>query len=153
VQVSDVMTTASISDSPTDSLKAAAARMWEQQTGSLLVIEDDQLLGILTERDVMKAVARGLDLVETTVREIMTKDVQTIGPDTPLHEAARLMAARWIRHLPVMDRKGAVVGMVSQRDLVGVFAALVRDDSAVPLASDDLVREKRLHRIEAGDLD
>ncbi|MHB8451333.1 MAG: CBS domain-containing protein [Mycobacteriales bacterium] len=152
MQVSDVMTTASISDSPSDTLKAAAARMWSQQTGSLLVMDGDELLGIVTERDVMKAVARGLDLEKTPVSAIMTKNVLTIGPATPLHEAARHMAARWIRHLPVVDG-GKVVGMVSQRDLVGVFAALVRDDDGVPLASDELVRSKRLHRIEAGDLD
>ncbi|MHB8341560.1 MAG: CBS domain-containing protein [Mycobacteriales bacterium] len=152
MQVSDVMTTASISESPSETLKAAAARMWSQQTGSLLVMDGDELLGIVTERDVMKAVARGLDLEKTPVSAIMTKNVLTIGPATPLHEAARHMAARWIRHLPVVDG-GKVVGMVSQRDLVGVFAALVRDDDGVPLASDELVRSKRLHRIEAGDLD
>lgn len=146
------MTTASISDSPSDTLKAAAARMWGQQTGSLLVLEGEELLGIVTERDVMKAAARGMDLATTTVRDIMTENVLTVPPTMPLHEAARHMAARWIRHLPVVEG-GRVVGMVSQRDLLGVFAALVRDDDAVPLASDDLVREKRLARIEAGDLD
>lgn len=152
MQVFEIMTTASVSDSPSDTLKAAAARMWSQQTGSLLVMDGDELLGIVTERDVMKAVARGLDVAATPVSAIMTKNVMTIPPTTPLYEAARHMAARWIRHLPVVDG-GKVVGMVSQRDLVGVFAALVRYDEGVPLASDELVRSKRLHRIEAGDLD
>jgi CBS domain-containing protein len=63
----------------------------------------------------------------------MTREVLTIGPETSLHEAARLMAARWIRHLPVV-RDGDVVGVVSQRDLVGVFAALSRDPEGVAIA-------------------
>lgn len=152
MQVSDVMTTASVTDSPAESLKAAAARMWGQQTGSLVVLEDGQLVGIVTERDIMKAVARGLDPATTPVSAVMTRNVLTITPVTPLHEAARHMASRWIRHLPVLE-EGRLVGMVSQRDLVGVFAALVPDARGVPLASDELVRTKRLARIEAGDLD
>lgn len=152
MQVADVMTKASITESPAESLREAAARMWSQQTGSLLVMEDERLVGIVTERDVMKAVARGLDVAATPVSAIMTAQVLTVDPSTSLHDAARHMAARWIRHLPVVvdDR---VVGVVSQRDLVGVFAALASDPDGVELAADDLVREQRLARIEHGDLD
>jgi CBS domain-containing protein len=152
VRVADIMTKASVTESPADSLRDAAARMWSQQTGSLLVMEEDELIGIITERDVMKAVARGVDLDKTAVSEIMTPDVLTVAPETSLHDAARHMAARWIRHLPVVDGS-TVVGIVSQRDLVGVFAALSKDPDAVELATDELVREKRLARIEQGDLD
>lgn len=152
MRVADIMTKASVTESPADSLRDAAARMWSQQTGSLLVMEEDELIGIITERDVMKAVARGVDLDKTAVSEIMTPDVLTVAPETSLHDAARHMAARWIRHLPVVDGS-AVVGIVSQRDLVGVFAALSKDPDAVELATDELVREKRLARIEQGDLD
>ncbi|HVB27477.1 MAG TPA: CBS domain-containing protein [Mycobacteriales bacterium] len=152
MQVADVMTKASVTESPADSLKAAAARMWSQQTGSLLVMDGDELVGIITERDVMKAVARGVDVDTTAVSDVMTREVQTVAPETSLHEAARLMATRWIRHLPVVS-SGAVVGMVSQRDLVGVLAALAKEPDAVELAADELVRERRLARIEHGDLD
>ena len=152
MRVADIMTNASVTESPSDSLRSAAETMWRQQTGSLLVMDGDELVGIITERDVMKAVAQEKDVETTPVSDVMTRDVLTITPDTSAHEAARHMAARWIRHLPVLDG-GAVVGIVSQRDLVGVFAAFVQDPDGVQLASDQLVRELRLARIEHGDLD
>ena len=152
MQVADIMTNASVTESPSDSLRSAADTMWRQQTGSLLVMDGDDLVGIITERDVMKAVAQGRDVDTTPVSDVMTKDVLTIGPSTSAHEAARHMATRWIRHLPVVDN-GRVAGVVSQRDLVGIFAAMVQEPDAAPLASDQLVRELRLARIEQGDLD
>lgn len=153
MRVADIMTNASVTESPSDSLRSAAETMWRQQTGSLLVMDGESLVGIITERDVMKAVARRKDVDETPVSDVMTRDVLTISPDTSAHEAARHMASRWIRHLPVVDGGGKVVGVVSQRDLVGIFAALVQDPDGVQLSSDNLVRELRLARIEHGDLD
>jgi CBS domain-containing protein len=153
VHVVDIMTGASVTETPQDSLRSAASRMWQQQTGSLLVMDGERLVGILTERDVMKAVARGQDVETSTVSDVMTTDVLTIPPSTSLHEAARHMASRWIRHLPVVE-DGTVVGVVSQRDLVGVFAALSPEpDDGTALPTDSLVRERRLARIEHGDLD
>ena len=151
MQVAEIMTSASVTESPSDSLVAAAEKMWRQQTGSLVVMDGEQLVGIITERDIMKAIAQGTD-VHASVADVMTRDVLTIPPETSLHEAARHMAARWIRHLPVV-RDGKVVGLVSQRDLVGVFAALVDDPDGAQLASEELVRSRRLARIEQGDLD
>jgi CBS domain-containing protein len=121
VQVSEVMTRASITESPAEPLRAAASRMWKQQTGSLLIMDGDDLVGIVTERDLMKAVARGDDLDATPVSAVMTRSVLTVTPETSLQEAARHMATRWIRHLPVVV-DGRLVGMVSQRDLCGVLA-------------------------------
>jgi signal-transduction protein with cAMP-binding, CBS, and nucleotidyltransferase domain len=152
VYVSEVMTKASITESASEPIKAAASRMWAQQTGSLLVMEGDNLIGIITERDVMKCIARGLDVDTTPVSAVMTRGVQTVSPYTTVGDAARQMASRWIRHLPVVE-DGTVVGMVSQRDLVGIFAALAKEPDSVELASDQLVREQRLVRIESGDLD
>jgi len=150
--VSEIMTKASVTESPDEPIKAAAARMWAKQTGSLLVMDGDELLGIITERDVMKCIARGLDVEATPVSAVMTATVQTASPYTSVNDAARQMAARWIRHLPVVE-DGKVVGMVSQRDLVGIFAALTKEPDSIELASDELVRERRLARIESGDLD
>jgi CBS domain-containing protein len=127
MRVADVMSRAMVADSANDALSHAADLMWSKQTGSLLVMEDGALLGIITERDVMKAVARGVDLDQTPVSAVMTTSVLTVTPETELTEAARHMADRWIRHLPVVV-DGEVAGMVSQRDLCRVFADLVPDE-------------------------
>ena len=97
------MTPATVIESRSDSLRKAAARMWRQQTGSLLVTDGGRLAGIITERDVLRAVAFGADPDQSSVDEVMTAEVFTVGPDTNLQDAAREMAARWIRHLPVVD--------------------------------------------------
>ncbi|MBO0772708.1 MAG: CBS domain-containing protein [Actinobacteria bacterium] len=146
------MTEATVTDSAADSLRSAAERMWRNQTGSLLVMDGDQLAGIITERDLLRAVALGGDPDTSTVDEAMTAEVVTVPPDMLLTDAARLMATRWIRHLPVMD-SGRVLGVVSMRDVTGVFAALAPGSVQVEHEFDQLVRERRLARIEHGDLD
>lgn len=152
MRVADIMTQASISESPLDTMRAAAERMWKQQTGSLVVMEGGRLVGIVTERDVLKAAARGADLDGTLVKDVMTGQIVTTGPDTALRDAARAMAQQWIRHLPVVS-DNEVVGILSQRDIVGVFAALSAEPGQAEIETDQLVREQRLARIEVGDLD
>ncbi len=152
MHVSDVMTQASITDSPADTLRSAAEWMWRQQTGSLMVMEDDKLVGVITERDILKAAAHGRDIDTTTVGEMMTRNIITVRSSEPVRDAARLMARHWIRHLPVVD-DDQVVGVLSQRDIVGIFAALSREYDAVEIEADKLVRAQRLTRIEQGDLD
>ena len=150
--VRDVMTEAAVTDSATDTLRSAAERMWREQTGSLLVMDGGRLAGIITERDLLRAVALGADLATATVDEAMTTEVFTVSPDMPLRDAAREMAVRWIRHLPVVDA-GQVLGVISMRDVTGIFGALVPGNVSVEHEFDQLVRERRLARIEHGDLD
>lgn len=153
MKVSDVMTRATVTDTPDDTLADAASKMWEQQTGSLLVLEDDKVIGIFTERDLLKAIARGQDPKLVQVKDAMTGEVTTIAPDRKLREAAAIMASKWIRHLPVVE-DDRVVGVISQRDLVGVFAqGLEEPETLERLSEGKLVRTRRLIRIEAGDLD
>ena len=152
MQVRDVMTEATVTESRQDSLRSAAERMWRQQTGSLLITDGGQLQGIITERDLLRAVAFGADPDKTSVDDAMTAEVYTVPPDMQLQEAAREMAARWIRHLPVVEN-GQLLGVVSMRDVTGVFAAMAAGPVRVEHEFDQLVRQRRLARIEHGDLD
>jgi CBS domain-containing protein len=146
------MTQATVTESQQDSLRSAAERMWRQQTGSLLITEGGQLTGIITERDLLRAIALGADPDKTSVDDAMTVEVYTVPPDMQLQDAAREMAARWIRHLPVVE-DGQLLGVVSMRDVTGVFAAMGGGQVRVEHEFDQLVREQRLARIEHGDLD
>jgi CBS domain-containing protein len=86
-----------------------------------------------------------------SIAEVMTKDVVAVGPGTSLREAAKIMADRWIRHLPVVDN-GKLVGVLSQRDLAGVLAGALNEPEALQqlVEASELVRERRLRRIEHG---
>jgi CBS domain-containing protein len=152
VQVQEVMTPATVIQARGDSLRAAAARMWRQQTGSLLITDDGRLAGIITERDVLRAVALGADPDKSSVDDVMTAEVFTVPPDMQVQDAARLMASRWIRHLPVVDGE-ELLGVVSMRDMTGVLAAMAPGSPDVEHPFDLLVRERRLAQIEQGDLD
>jgi CBS domain-containing protein len=101
-----------------------AQRMAERNVGAVLVLEDGRLAGIMTERDLMRAVARGLG-EGTVVRECMTTHPDTIAPDDTIEHAAVMMIHGGYRHLPVVDGD-EVVGVLSIRDLVQV----VLEDSA-----------------------
>ena len=154
MKVSEIMTKATVTDAAQDTLAEAAARMWNAQTGSLLVMEGEHLLGIVTERDVLRAIAHGMDPQQVPVKDLMRTDVITVGPQTTLKEAAKLMATKWIRHLPVVEGS-RVVGILSQRDLTGVLAEALHEPEALHqlVESSALIRYRRLKRIEAGDLD
>jgi CBS domain-containing protein len=151
MRVSEIMTNAAVIDHADDTLAEAARKMWQQQTGSLLVMDGEDLVGIVTERDVLKAVAAGVKLDETRVSQVMTKNLVTVGPGTSLREAAKIMTDRWIRHLPVLDG-GKLVGVMSQRDLAGVLAGALNEPEALQqlVEASELARERRLRRIEHG---
>lgn len=153
MKISEIMTEAAVVDSPGDTLEAAARKMWEQQTGSLLVLDGDGLLGIVTERDVLRAVATGTPM-DTPVSEVMSKDLITVEPGASLREAAGIMTDKWIRHLPVLEG-GKLLGIVSQRDLAGVLAGALNEPEDLQrlVEGSELVRARRLKRIEPGDLD
>ena len=151
MRVSEIMTNAAVIDQPDDTLAEAARKMWEQQTGSLLVMDGDDLVGIVTERDVLKAVATGMAVDDTRISQVMSKDQVTVGPGTSLREAAKVMAERWIRHLPVLDN-GKLVGVISQRDLSGVLAGALNEPDVLSqlIEASELVSRRRLKRIEHG---
>jgi len=100
-----------------EDLAEVAARMQFHEVGALLVFRLGVLQGIITERDLMCAVADGADPATATVERYMTRDPITVSPDTEHSEAAALMLELGVRHLPVKEG-GQVVGMLSARDLL-----------------------------------
>lgn len=103
---------------PGDSVLDAVREMALRGVGALLVMDGKRLVGILSERDyARKVILQGRRSESTTVGEIMTGEVLTIGPDTMAREGLKLMTEKFIRHLPVVE-DGAVVGVVSIGDLV-----------------------------------
>jgi CBS domain-containing protein len=102
-------------------LAEVAARMVERSVGAVLVLDGERLVGILTERDVLRAVARGIR-DDAVVRDWMTTDPETIDPDETTEHAATMMMHGGFRHLPVTEG-GAVVGILSIRDLMALALA------------------------------
>ncbi len=102
-------------------LAGVAAQMVERSVGAVLVLEGERLSGILTERDVLRAVARGIR-DDAVVRDWMTSDPDTIEPDETTEHAATLMMHGGFRHLPVTEGE-TVVGILSIRDLMALALA------------------------------
>ena len=122
--IADCMTRELLRASPDESLGEAAQHMVGRGVGAVLVMEGDRLAGILTERDILKAVAMGL-IENARVRDWMTTNPETIEASDTTSHAAALMIHGGFRHLPVLD-DGAVAGIISIRDLMRVTL----DDSA-----------------------
>lgn len=105
--------------SPAVSVREAVRLMNAHGVGCLVAVERGRLAGIFSERDVLKRVVdRGRDPETTLVREVMTADVVTVAPELPVTDAMSLMTARRVRHLPVLDASGDLLGLVSIGDLM-----------------------------------
>jgi CBS domain-containing protein len=114
--VGDIMTTGLFSIEPTTTVAEAATVMGERRIGSALVMDGDRLLGIFTERDIVRALGEHFDAAGHPVSDWMTPDPMTVAPATPVEEALRTMLDRNFRHLPVIEAD-RVLGIVSMRDL------------------------------------
>src|SRR3712207_6606757 len=114
--VGELMTRDVLTVEPSDTLGEAAQKMTERGVGSVVVSDFGRMIGILTERDVLKAVAGRTHSSEARVREWMTGEPITVSESTSVDEAGRLMLEHGFRHLPVVDGERAV-GIVSIRDL------------------------------------
>jgi len=115
--VAEVMNTAVLTVDPTASIGEAAEKMMEAGVGAIVVIEDfARIVGIVTERDILRAVAARARAAEARVRQWMTESVVTIEPETTVEDAARIMFERNFRHLPVV-KDGRPLGIVSLRRL------------------------------------
>ena len=117
-KVKDVATGETVVVSPQTSLRVAAEVMASQFIGAVVVATDRTVVGILSERDVVTALARGADPDEATVAAAMSADVVSVRPDDTLYDAAVDMLDLGIRHVPVLNDRGAALGIVSVRDLL-----------------------------------
>lgn len=102
---------------PDATLADVAATLVENNCGSLVVCENDRMIGIITERDILRACARQKPLDQTSVRRAMTANVITAEPTDDVNTVMGLMTDHRIRHLPVLEN-GNLAGMISIGDLV-----------------------------------
>jgi CBS domain-containing protein len=105
---------------PTATLREAAEAMASDSIGLLVVVDARGVLGVISERDIVSAVADSAELEQERVRDRLSDDLVSIDEDATIADAAATMAAASIRHLAV-SRKGDVVGVVSIRDIVNVL--------------------------------
>lgn len=111
-------TNAIVSVSPSDSVFEALRLMMEKNISALLVIEQEVLLGIFTERDyARKIILKGRSSKDTAIQEVMSPEPHTVETDQSIEHCMQLMTNRHFRHLPVVDN-GRLVGIISIGDLV-----------------------------------
>jgi CBS domain-containing protein len=125
-RVEDCMSPTVVTVDASATLDRAAQAMMERKVGSAVIVEAGRLVGIITERDILRAVARALVPWSTPVSECMTPEPQTVSPQTSAEEALSMMLSHRFRHLPVIGDKG-VMGIVSLRDLAGSEQTPVSD--------------------------
>jgi len=116
-RLGELMTGAVVAVAPEDTLGEAAERMAEDGVGSAVVLDSGRLIGILTERDLLRAVAGRVHTSEARVREWMTVVPMTATEATSADEAIRTMLEQGFRHLPVVE-EGRTIGVVSLRELM-----------------------------------
>lgn len=120
---------------PDASVAEAVRTMGERNLGSVVIVEADRPVGILTDRDVvLRVVLRGLDPAGTNLREVMSSPLVTAMDDASSDDAAWRMREHRVRRLPIVDRKGRLLGIVTLDDLLGKVAAL-RPDVAEMLSA------------------
>ncbi len=124
VRARDVMSSPPVSVKASTTLREAAEKMWSEKVGSLIVLDDDgYLLGILTERDLVFAAAKGLfeaSEKKPTVEAVMSKNVVTVNTNSGIAQVAELMSEFNIKHIVVMSQEGRPAGVISLRDMLDV---------------------------------
>ncbi|MBS1145369.1 MAG: hypothetical protein H6R14_2775 [Proteobacteria bacterium] len=109
-----------VSSSKESSVRSACNLMAQKKVGAMLVVENNRIVGIFTERDALnKVLAGNLDPDKTTLEQVMVANPRTIREDKPLAYALQFMVDGGFRHVPVVDQNGAPLGMVSARDALG----------------------------------
>ena len=141
--VADVMVFRVVKVSPDDTVSIAIARMLEENVGSVGVCEGEKLVGMFTERDVLRLAGEGSQFADVRVGDVMTRQLVTLAPDDDILDAARLMGERKIRHLPVLEGEN-LLGIVGIREVVRALVERLwrsQDDEAHERARELLDRK------------
>ncbi|HSK90170.1 MAG TPA: citrate synthase [Euzebyales bacterium] len=117
--VADVMKTPALTATPDEQVQSAAERMNEHRTGSVVVLDGNRVVGILTERDVLRVAAAGADSSKERVADWMSTDPVTAAPSLPATDALKRLITEGFRHIPIVEN-GDVAGIVSMRDLMAI---------------------------------
>jgi CBS domain-containing protein len=134
MEIDSLITRAVLTVSESDSLRDTAVWMIERGVGSAVVLTDGKPSGIVTDRDALRAIARGKDASALTVGDLLPGKLTTVLPSLEVLEAARVMRNRGFRHLVVVDEAGDLAGVFSMRDLV-VGLLTERDLERAPAAA------------------
>ena len=118
VPVGFTMTTEFVTAEPWDTLGETAEKMAQSDYGSALVVDAGRVVGILTSRDLVRALAGRTHSSEARVRDWMTANPRVVRPDTAAEEAALIMVEQGCHHLPVVDESSRPVGLVGMRAVV-----------------------------------
>jgi CBS domain-containing protein len=119
VKLNEIMTREVFTAAPDAPVAEVAGSMVRGRFGSAAIMQSSMLVGIFTERDVLRAAASGADLTTSRVGDWMTPDPETVNPDTDSEDAAQLMLSQGFRHLPIVEGNECV-GIVSLRDVLSV---------------------------------
>jgi citrate synthase len=117
--VADVMSHPPVTATPSETIAEATSRMRDHRVGSVVVVDGERPIGILTERDLVRFASSGADTSATKVSEWMTEDPDCVAPGIEVTEAWKSLAEHGYRHIPVVD-DNRLVGIVSMRDLVKI---------------------------------
>jgi CBS domain-containing protein len=113
IMIEDVVTA-----KPNTTIKDVIRTLHEKHVGSIVITDyDHKCVGIFTEQDALRIIANEVPL-DTTIDQVMTKNVVTIGEEASLEEARRILMSHRIRHIPVVDHKGELTGLLSVRKLL-----------------------------------
>jgi len=123
-QIEEIMNKEVATAKPDDHLVDAAKIMLERKIGCVVVVEREKVVGIVTESDLIRCAASGFDPNRKLVKDVMNSPPVTCTPEAPVEEAYAHMRKNNIRHLPIVGEDGALVGIVTMKDLIS-FGKLI----------------------------
>ncbi|HEY0140898.1 MAG TPA: CBS domain-containing protein [Thermoanaerobaculia bacterium] len=133
--IRDVMTPNPQTVTQKDSIADVARIMKDQDTGIVPVVDGKKIIGMITDRDiVVRGIAEGKDIANSSVSDVMTKHVRSVQEDTPIHDVLQMMSSAEIRRVPVVNRNDELVGIVS----IGDIASDTNNDRSVGKALENI---------------